>query len=254
MSQVWGMINGLQIIINLPLFNVAFPELSQSMVENMIAIATFDVMPSDEVFLATLDAPESEQEDQKFQDVGYGSNFMILNLGTMFLTLVIMLTVPCCILVTLPCKSSSKCLTNKHKGCTDALRGNFFIRFLLEGCLDISICATLNILKGVEDDGLDWSDKFFIVNNVSLIVLSLAIVAFPVWVLIFYCTRFDQWMDEKFEHRYGAIFEGLHADQRSSLAYPFIFVIRRFALVIIAVVTKEILWIQLTTMLLFSIL
>ena len=60
MSQVWGMINGLQIIINLPLFNVKFPELSQSMVENMISIATFDVLPSDEVFDATLDADESE--------------------------------------------------------------------------------------------------------------------------------------------------------------------------------------------------
>ena len=54
------MINGLQIIINLPLFNVRFPELSQSMVENMISIATFDVLPSDEVFDATLDADESE--------------------------------------------------------------------------------------------------------------------------------------------------------------------------------------------------
>ena len=51
------MINGMQIMVNLPLFNVAFPSLSQKMVEQLITIATFDVMPTDEIFAATIDAP-----------------------------------------------------------------------------------------------------------------------------------------------------------------------------------------------------
>jgi len=49
MSQVWGMINGLQILVYLPLFNVIFPELSIMMVENLITIATFDVIPAPEI-------------------------------------------------------------------------------------------------------------------------------------------------------------------------------------------------------------
>jgi len=43
------MINGLQILVYLPLFNVLFPELSIMMVGNLITIATFDVVPAAEI-------------------------------------------------------------------------------------------------------------------------------------------------------------------------------------------------------------
>ena len=63
MSQVWGMINGMQLLVNLPIFDVTFPALSQQMVDDLITIATFDVMPSDDVFDATLAPPERAQEN-----------------------------------------------------------------------------------------------------------------------------------------------------------------------------------------------
>ena len=50
MSQVWGMINGMQLMVNLPLFDIQFPPISQAMVEDLITIATFDVLPTDPVF------------------------------------------------------------------------------------------------------------------------------------------------------------------------------------------------------------
>ena len=60
MSQVWGMINGMQLMVNLPLFDITFPSLSKMMVEDLITIATFDVMPTDQIFEATLHPPEKE--------------------------------------------------------------------------------------------------------------------------------------------------------------------------------------------------
>ena len=62
MSQVWGMINGLQIITQLPLFDAKFPDLSESMITSLIDIATFDVMPSDEVFEFMLSPPDDALE------------------------------------------------------------------------------------------------------------------------------------------------------------------------------------------------
>jgi len=45
MSQVWGMINGLQILVYLPLLNMEeFPSNSNKVVEGLITIATFDVI------------------------------------------------------------------------------------------------------------------------------------------------------------------------------------------------------------------
>ena len=60
MSQVWGMINGLQLLVFLPLFDVNFPEVSLLMIDSLIAIATFDAVPSDEIFSFLLDAPTEE--------------------------------------------------------------------------------------------------------------------------------------------------------------------------------------------------
>ena len=84
----------------------------------MLKIATFDIMPTDDIFGATIDPPESEQEDAKFVDVGYESNLFVVNLGTLFITLVMIMTVPLCILFTKPCKSRSKWLQTKHHNTT----------------------------------------------------------------------------------------------------------------------------------------
>ena len=73
MSQVWGMINGMQLFVNLPLFNVNFPSLSHLIVEDLITIATFDVLPTDEIFEFTLHPDELDQENERFIDVGYDS-------------------------------------------------------------------------------------------------------------------------------------------------------------------------------------
>ena len=54
------MINGMQLLVNLPLFDVHFPSLSKTMVDDLISIATFDVLPTDDIFDATLAAPTSE--------------------------------------------------------------------------------------------------------------------------------------------------------------------------------------------------
>ena len=54
-----------------------------------------------------------------------------MNLGMMFLTLVVILLVPAWIICTKPCKNKSRWLTRKHSSLTKALHGNIFMRFLL---------------------------------------------------------------------------------------------------------------------------
>jgi len=234
--------------VNLPLFKINFPDLSHEMVYSLITIATFDVLPTDDLFAATLAPPESEQTDQKFIDVGYGSNLMIVNLGTMFLTLVIMLTIPCCLLMTRPCKNKSQWLTKKHTSLIAALHGNMFIRYLLEGSLDIAICCTLNLYKDLSDGGFQWDSTFNIVNNVAQFVLGGGVMVFPIFVVVFYCINFARWKDEDFDEKYGAIFEGLRKNSRASLLYPIIFVVRRLLLVFVATITQDYFFIQLISL------
>jgi hypothetical protein len=43
LSQVWGMINGMQLIVHVPLFAVKIPDSTMSVTGVLIEIATFDV-------------------------------------------------------------------------------------------------------------------------------------------------------------------------------------------------------------------
>lgn len=97
-----------------------------------------------------------------------------------------------------------------------------------------------------------WDSTFYVVNNVAQIVFAIAIMVFPIFVLTFYCRNFARWSDESFEEKYGAIFEGLKTNSRASLAYPIVFVLRRIVLVFTAVVTDNLFFVQLASMVLIS--
>ena len=43
MAQVWGMINGLQLLVHLPLVNFLFPGNVMAVVSAIISVATFDI-------------------------------------------------------------------------------------------------------------------------------------------------------------------------------------------------------------------
>ena len=124
-----------------------------------------------------------------------------------------------------------------------------FVRFLIEGCLDVSICIYCQwVFTAESEEGLTWSSRFEIVNNISMFVLATALFIFPIFIAVFYCVKFAKWGDEDFENKYGSILEGLRKDSRASLAYPLIFISRRFLLVVVTTVTQEKLFVQLIYM------
>ena len=177
---------------------------------------------------------------------------MIMNMGTLFLMLICLLVVPPLFLIfTKPCKSCFSWVAKNHVSIGNSFKGNMFIRFLLEGALDIAMCAALNFLY--VEEGIAWDSTFQVVNSVTLIVLVSAIFIFPVLAIIFYCKNFEKWDEEDFEAKYGAVYEGLNTKRRSSLAYPMIFMGRRFVLVLLVTVVRDSLPIQVVTMVGFSV-
>ena len=86
-----------------------------------------------------------------------------------------------------------------------------------------------------------------------MIVLTVALAALPIWILVFYCRNFARWDDEGFDVKYGAVFEGLRKDKRSSLAYPIILILRRFVLVFLSTVTRDMFFIQLAITVLIAV-
>ena len=88
-----------------------FPELSSLIIQSLIEIASFDVIPSGDLMNVALHPPADELANDKFNEVGFENNFMIMNVSTLFLMLLTMLVgVPCLIGLTKPCKAyTCKC-------------------------------------------------------------------------------------------------------------------------------------------------
>ena len=72
--------------------------------------------------------------------------------------------------------------------------------------------------------------------------MAAAIAILPIWITYFYCKNFEKLDDAEFEEKYGATYEGLRTDSRAILAYPVIFMMRRFALVFVITVARDHLW------------
>ena len=102
MAQVWGMINGLQLLVHLPLINILFPNNSMAVVGGIISVATFDIPnvdadvltryifgpilepPFDDAVL--IDYPEgTENFIAQMEELGFDSSYLTVGLGTMFL-------------------------------------------------------------------------------------------------------------------------------------------------------------------------
>ena len=120
----------------------------------------------------------------------------------------------------------------------------------MEACIDIAISGSINLIVDIEKGEVPMDTAFQIINSVALFVLYTATMAFPVFILAFYACKFAKWKDEDFDSKYGAIFEGLRKDRRSSLFYPFFFAIRRIILTVTVILTAEYLFVQLICQLL----
>ena len=132
---------------------------------------------------------------------------------------------------------------------SDGLRGNILIRFLLEACLDIAICIVLQLYYSDLNGGISFGTTFEVFNSVFSILLGIATALFLPVSMVFYLKNFKNWGDEVFASRYGAFYDGLRTDRKSSLLFHIIFLIRRFAFTMMAIYAGEYLFVQIWVLL-----
>mmetsp|Transcript_42755 Transcript_42755/g.41107 ORF Transcript_42755/g.41107 Transcript_42755/m.41107 type:complete len:105 (-) Transcript_42755:753-1067(-) len=66
LSFLWGMINALQIIVNIPLFTISFPANAKMFYSFIVGIATFDVIPMEAIQEKFFSFTETEAKNQQF--------------------------------------------------------------------------------------------------------------------------------------------------------------------------------------------
>ena len=83
LSQLWSMINGLQLCTHLPLFNMKCPSNTTFLLRFLIDIANFDLLPEEAIWFF-FEFPDEGAYNLPFQSSGYEYIFAIENLGTGF--------------------------------------------------------------------------------------------------------------------------------------------------------------------------
>jgi len=110
---------------------------------------------------------------------------------------------------------------------------NFIIRFILESSLEMSFAVMVNILY------LSWPSESIGVRISSFLTITNAVVllAFTLFVAIFYIRKYKQFGTEEFDEKYGTVVEelDLKRGKKISLIYPVVFLMRRFIMSFMAV-------------------
>ena len=83
LNQLWSMLNGLQLLVHLPLFNLKFPANASYMLNFSIHVATFDFLPIESIWWI-FDFPEKGAFNLSFYSSGYEYVNLIENMGTCF--------------------------------------------------------------------------------------------------------------------------------------------------------------------------
>ena len=88
LQMLWGMINVMQLIVKMPLLNVTFPSNAATFYTFITDIASFDLLPMDKINSFIFRFTEENQNDENFKEMGYKSDNIFENLGSMVMYLV----------------------------------------------------------------------------------------------------------------------------------------------------------------------
>ena len=141
MEKLWIMVNGLQLIVIIPLLPVKLPAIMQMFLVPFIDIACFELIPTDIFFPFVFAFPESNAFNHQFQNGGYDSGYLPENMGTVFTLTHIFIT---CLVFTLPFfffRRKNRCANKVYNYLKSKFIWNGTILFLFEGYMEIGICS-----------------------------------------------------------------------------------------------------------------
>ena len=137
------MINGLQIFVHLPLFDINMPASAQIMIEKLLHIAHFDIVESEQAFGWLMDFPEEDENLilGNYNDSGYESAYTINLLGTGFIFIFVLCAIMVLLLITWPITKLYAQAKKPHDKVMNPIFWSIWIRYMLEESLVIFIAV-----------------------------------------------------------------------------------------------------------------
>ena len=80
------------------------------------------------------------------EETGYGSNFAMNNMGTNIIIITILFFFIALLALFIPCRKQQNCVGRSHRKCSNIIFWGFWLRMLIQGCLEIEIAALVYML------------------------------------------------------------------------------------------------------------
>lgn len=202
LSLLWGMINALQIIANIPLLQVMMPANAKSFYTFIINIANFKIIDTDMItgyFVTKTDSSnntDSSISNSNFESQGINSANIVENLGPIFLVMLVGVLLAV-VLVLLYVFRKSKFVQLIYDEIYHMLFWNSSLRFVLEGYLNLMMSSLIQIQAG-----LSWDNFGNIVTSAYTIFIVVLSNITPASVSFYLNKNFAKFIDEKFVKRF----------------------------------------------------
>ena len=167
---------------------------------------------------------DTQKEDlhTNLGELSYESHFMTVNMGSMYL--IMLITVSCLILIGLLTPLKHVKLVSKVRNyLINFFCWNFIIRLLIEASLELTITILLNTeFITIYTSGFLEPLDYFMSVLISILLICGITMGVP-----FYQYHRSKLDDPKFQARWGDFYSGLSSHKNSALNYNRIFMLRR---------------------------
>lgn len=207
-------------MLHLLIINVNIPANAMVFFSAMFGFVAFDIIEMEPYVRPMLNLWDEEVINDNFYNLGYPSNYFVINIGNLALGIVYFIVLYAFYAVTTKCEDGR--FMRFRNRVVDGLFWNALLTFLTEVYIIFSISTISNFFFFKFDSYGPW-----ISTNLT-IVASVVLFGFPIAMLIYMLARTDKLSNPKIKNKYGAIYEGLayKREGRKALLEPFFFCLR----------------------------
>ena len=234
MRYMVALIRSLQIILHLPLLQILVPGNVIMFFSAIIPIAMFDVLESEElsprkVFNFMPEEVNGEDIFDQMRDLGYETHSSVLNLGTLFVLLIVyFIQVFYCGLLGLFVVISGKG-RNHFNNMKKQLFFNGFFSIILEAYIEFLISSLLNLSSPESSNNGELISKYL-----SYFCLFVTLIICPIAFAYVLKQPLDTLNSHAFESRWGSLYESVKLENKYTTSYYLVFMLRRIVFVGVA--------------------
>jgi hypothetical protein len=172
------------LVICLPLFNVKVTGNSMILLRSIFNVGKYQLLNTDDLFF---DLPDTDLPSDQFTDLGFNSTFFIKNMGCLFF-LGIALLIAYIVLFVLKAVDLKKPAYRKARNVLErAIIWNSLTDYMYVAYFVLALSILLNFKQGI-----NWDNNLATTSNVFLIIGSLMVVVWPIWMGKFLKTNYKK--------------------------------------------------------------